>query len=185
MKKLLRSPSFLLLLMFISCKQKHPDDIFKNIPSANTIEFIDSIEHQIRLDAGNNFTAFPTLKEGEYYYDERNFRDSLGDLREYSVIERKDTGDVITNYFYYRNRLITVSKKNVTLHVSQFADYYFKNDTLFDIYFEGPLCLMSVDTLLSRGYRYLSIKGDVGDKEYRKYFGKKSYPPNSMVELVQ
>jgi hypothetical protein len=184
MKKLL-GISFSFLFLFISCKLKNQEHIFKNSPSAKTIKLIDSIQHQIQLDAGNNFTARPTLKAGEYYYDERNFRDSFGNLRAYSVIERRDTGDVITNYYYYHNQLISVSKSVVTLHVHQFANYYFNNDILFGRYVDGPLSLMLTDTLLSRGYRYLSIKGDVGDKEYRKYFGKKSYPPNSMVELVQ
>jgi hypothetical protein len=175
--------SFFFLILFICCKQKDEEDIFINVPVTNTVQFIDSIRHQIRLDAGNNFTARPILKESEYYYDERNFRDSLGNLREYSVIERMDTGDIITDYYYYRNQLITVSKRIFTLHVSQMSNYYFKKDALFDSYVGGPLTLVSTDTLLSRGYRYLSIKGDVGDKEYRKYFRKKSYPPNSMIDI--
>jgi hypothetical protein len=178
--------SFLSLVVFIGCEQKESqEDIFKNVPMTSTIRFIDSIQHKIRLDAGNNFTARPVLKEKEFYYDERNFRDSLGNLREYSIIERWDTGDVFTNYFYYQNQLINVSKSIFTLHVSQTSNYYFRKDALFGRYVEGPLTLMSTDTLLRRGYSYLSIKGDVGDTAYRKYFGKNSNPPSSMVDLVQ
>ena len=126
-----------------------------------------------------------SLKNNEYYYDERNFRDSLGNLKEYSIIERWDTGDVFTNYYYYKSKLIDVSRKIFTSHIHQMSNYYFRNDSLFDSYIKGQLVQIPVHTLLNRGYRYLSYKGDIGDTSFRKYFGKKSYPPNSVITLVE
>jgi hypothetical protein len=184
--KILTILSFFLFALIIGCKQKQKQqDIFEGIPIADTGKFIDSIEYKTRLDAGSNFTARPSLKKNEYYYDERNFRDSLGNLKEYSIIERWDTGDIFTNYFYYKNHLINVSKTISTAHINQMSIYYFRNDSFFGRYIDGRLALMQKDTLLSKGYQYLSIKGDVGDTSFRKYFGKKSYPPNSMISIIK
>ena len=179
--------SFALLSATLSCKQREKhEDIFKNVPIINTKFFIDSIAHEIELYAGANFTARPTLNKNEYYYDERNFRDSFGNLREYSIIERWDTGDVFTNYYYYyKNQLIDVSKIVFTSHIIQRATYYFRNDSLFGSYIGGRLTFIPKDTLLNKSYRYLSIKGEVGDTSFRKYFRKKSYPPNSQITLVK
>jgi len=173
------------LLLFGTCKTKNKEQNNQQAILTNKIKIINSIQHKIQLAAGNNFTARPTLNAGEYYYDERNFRDSFGRLKEYVVIERRDTGDVLTNYYYKDSQLIKVTKSVVTLNVNQFANYYFDNYSLIHSHVGGSLSLISTDTLLSRGYRYLSIKGDVGDKEYRKYFGKKTYPPNSIVEIIE
>jgi hypothetical protein len=184
--KILTILPFCLFAIIISCKQRQKhQDIFKDVPIADTQKFIDSIEYKTRLDAGPNFTARPSLNKNEYYHDERNFRDSFGNLREYSIIERWDTGDVFTNYFYYKNQLIDVSKRISTSHIYQMSNYYFRNDSFFCHYTEGRLALMQKDTLLIRGYQYLSIKGDVGDTSFRKYFGKKSYPPNSMISVIE
>lgn len=178
--------SILLLFAFIGCKQKNKrEDIFKNVPIGHTVRFIDSIAYQIELNAGDNFTARPTLKKNEYYYDERNFRDSLGYLREYSVIERWDTGDVITNYFYYRDQLINATKRVFTQHVYQMSNYYFRKDSLFDSSVQGQLTSIRKDSILNRAYRYLDRMGDVGDKDFRKYFNKKSHPPNAIIDVIQ
>lgn len=178
--------SILLLFVFIGCRQKKArEDIFKHVPIGKTVKFIDSIAYQIELNAGDNFTARPVLEKKEYYYDERNFRDSLGYLREYSAIERWDTGDVITNYFYYRDQLINVTKRAFTQHIYQMSNYYFRKDSLFDSSVQGQLTSLQKDTILNKAYRYLNIKGDVGDKEFRKYFNKKSHPPNAVIDFVQ
>lgn len=172
--------SLILLITFIGCiQQESQEDIFKNVPKKKTIPFIDSIIHKIRLDAGMNFTARP---ENQLYYDERNFRDSLGNLREYSIIQCWDTGEVVTNFYYENNQLINVTKKTFTTNVIERCYYYFRNDTLIYVY--GTTPLLSTDTILSRAYRYLSYKEDIGDTAYRKYFKEKSHPPNSILELI-
>ena len=176
----------LLLIIFTSCKHnKGKEDIFKYVPKEMTKAFIDSIQSVIEIDAGNNFTARPVLKANEFYYDERNYRDSNGDLREYSVIQRWDTGDVITNYFYLENQLIFASKKIFTKNLQEKSSYWFRNDTLYHSNIGGQLTAMSKDSILLKGNKYLSLSGDIGDKSYRKYFGKKKYPPNSVIEIIQ
>jgi hypothetical protein len=184
MKDLIGKAIFLLVL-FAGCSQTETKtDIFASIPIEKTKHFIDSVQHNIRLAAGNNFTALPQLKPNQHYYDERNFFDSTNHLRLYSVLERWDTGDIVTNYYYYKTALINVSNRISTVHLMQRSNYYFRNDHLFDSQEDGPLTRMATDTLLSRGYRYFSIKRLIGDTTYRKYFGIQTYPPNSIIELA-
>jgi hypothetical protein len=184
--KVLKILSILLSSLIIGCSQSEPKaNIFSSVPVAKTKYFIDSLRYTNQLAAGNNFTARPVLKPNQYYYDERNFFDSSNNLRIYSVIERWDTGDIFTNYYYYQNTLIDVSKRISMAHSHYRSNYYIRNDTLFDSYEEGPLTQIATDTLLIRGYRYLANKEIVGDTSYRKYFGQSTYPPSSMVDLVK
>jgi hypothetical protein len=182
---------FILLSVFISCRQKeNQEDIFKNIPIEYTKNYIDSIAHKIKMDAGANFTARPTLKRNEYYYDERNFRDTIGNLKEYSIMESLgDTSDNFTNYYFCKNQLILVLQVHYFFYekkpVYVYSKYYFRENKLYNDTVQLPLPVISADTLLNKGSKYLSYKGDVGDKGFRKYFGKKSHPPNSNLLLVQ
>ena len=174
------------LILLVSCSQDNSKaDLFDSIPVEKTIHFIDSVRYSIELAAGNNFTARPELNPNQYYYDERNFFDSTKTLREYSVIERWDTGDIITNYYYCQNNLIDVSKRIKTAHLHLRSNYYIRKDVLFDIHEEARLTEMTRDTILARGYRNLSTKVQVGDTSYRKYFGRKDYPPNSLIDLIK
>jgi hypothetical protein len=186
--KIVAKVYLVLLSVMIGCNQREEhEDIFKGVPIANTILFIDSIEHKIRLDAGQNFTGYPTPKKNEYYYDERNFHDSLGDFLEYSIIEcLGDTIHIHTNYYYYKNQLISVDKHVIGIDQGWTARYFFKNNKLIFKRTTGKTeTSIPVDTLLNRGKRYLLIKGNVGDTAFKKYFGKEVGPPNSTLELVE
>src|ERR1700749_745298 len=100
--------AFIVLLVFISvfisCNHKrNKEDIFQNVPIANTKIFIDSLAGKIWLDAGQGFTGRPTLKKNEHYYDERNFRDSEGNVEIYSIIDcPNDTIQKLNSYYYYK-----------------------------------------------------------------------------------
>ncbi len=183
MKTLTFVLSFAFLYGFIGCKQK--EDIFMNIPIANTQNFIDSINHKVWLEAGNNFTAHPTLQKDGYYYDERNLFDSIGNLEEYSIIQcLGDTVDFDTNYHYYKNQLISVNVRYIEKNKFAITKYFFRNRRLVETECRTKYKYnVPGDTLINRAERYLAIKREVGDPQFRKYFGRESHPPNSTMHL--
>jgi hypothetical protein len=155
-------------LLLICCKQKAKEDIFSGVPTDSTKKYIDSIAKKIFADAGMPFTGRPSPQKNTSYYDERNYRDSQGNLAEYLIIENlSDTIENYTSYYFYKNHLIQVWLTKIAYKkFLGLSRYYFRDDKIFDSD-TGRLSLIPADTLLNRAKLYLSYKGDLGDTKYR------------------
>jgi len=167
--KSLRVTAAFFLLTFSGCMQKDKkDNIFKNIPIQQTKKYITDIYSKIWEEAGIEFTGRPSPQKDSSYYDERNYRDSLGNLAEYSIIEiLSDTAEHFTNYYFYKGHLLFVEVHKISnKRFLGNSRYYFRDGKLFESETEG-LPLISADTLINNSKLYLSYKGDKGDKRYR------------------